>query len=82
MPLFHFNVHHGGGSPDEEGTDLADPDCARVEAIRLAGILLAENAHEIGPDRDWQMDVTDDAGLTLFRLHFSVAASASVPRST
>ena len=77
MPRFHFNVYDGVAAIDAEGTELADWGDARLEAIRLSGEILKDNAKRIALGEDWRMEVTDATGLVLFRLDFIVMASAA-----
>ena len=81
MPRFFFHVHDGRAVLDEEGTELPDFDQARREAIRLAGQILDNEAPNLELAEDWHMDVTDESGLILFRLDFTLTASAAVGRS-
>ena len=81
MPRFHFNVHDGADLPDRTGTELADWQDARLEAIRLAGAILREDARRIALGEDWRMEVTDETGLMLFRLDFTVMETAATMRS-
>ncbi|WP_373322041.1 DUF6894 family protein [Methylobacterium dankookense] len=37
MPRYFFDVFDGGGSRDDEGTELADAEHSRRKAVRLAG---------------------------------------------
>ena len=78
MPRYFFNVHDGRNMPDPNGTELPDPGAARQEAIRFAGRLLDEDADRIGLGEDWQMEVTDERGLLLFRLDFHVTAAPAI----
>ncbi|MGU3668470.1 DUF6894 family protein [Methylobacterium sp. A49B] len=78
MARFHFNVYDGVSMPDPVGTDLSSWDDARVEAIRMAGEILKDKAHRIALGEDWRMEVTDETGLVLFRLDFSVLESPAV----
>jgi hypothetical protein len=50
-----------------EVADFADTDEARVEAAKRIGLLLHAHAGKLWVDEDWQMDVTDEGGLVLFR---------------
>lgn len=78
MPRFHFNIRAGragrpgGARPDPVGTDLPDPLSARAEALRLAGTIVGDAAARADIGEDWRIEVTDEAGLTLFALEFSV----------
>ena len=77
MPRFHFNVYGGVCVLDTEGTELPDWQAARLEAIRYAGALLVDEAQHVARGEEWRMEVTDEVGLMLFRLDFSVMASGA-----
>jgi hypothetical protein len=79
MPRFHFNVYDGVDAPDCDGTELPDWDTAREEAIRLSGELLRDSAKQMALGEDWRMEVTDETGLILFRLDFTVMGSSALP---
>lgn len=80
MPRFHFNVHDGKSRTDTEGTDLPDWQTARIEAVRLAGEILREDAPRIVPGVDWRIEVTDHTGLVLFHMIFELIASPVIGR--
>ncbi|MFB0492337.1 hypothetical protein ABIE45_004923 [Methylobacterium sp. OAE515] len=80
MPRFHFHVHDGYSALDIEGTELADWQAARLEAIRLAGDILKHDAHRIALGEDWRIEVTDGAGLILFQMTFLVIESPALRR--
>jgi hypothetical protein len=68
LPCYHFIVHDGTNLDDPDGTDLPDPQTARIEAVRLAGALLADAPREFWRSRDWHIEVRDAGGLYLFRI--------------
>lgn len=68
MPRFYFNVHDGKSGLDTQGTDLPDWRTARIEAIRLAGEILKDEASHIVLGDNWRIDVTDHRGLILFQM--------------
>ena len=72
MPRYHFNVLDGTSYIDKAGIELAGIDDAKREARRYAGNMLADSAMRSSPDREWQVEVTDHKGLTLFRLGVSM----------
>jgi hypothetical protein len=72
MARFYFNVHDGKSILDDEGTELPDWRAARIEAIRLAGHILQDDAHRIALGEDWRIEVTDHTGLILFQMTFQV----------
>jgi hypothetical protein len=81
MPRFYFHVHDGVSELDREGTELPDWEEARLEAIRQTGAILRDEAWHIALGEDWRMEVTDERGLLLFRLDFTVVASPTLTHS-
>lgn len=75
MPRYFFHVHDGEDRPDFEGTELADLETARRQAVITAGCLLRDHAEHFWNGEEWKMEVSDDSGQTLFVLMF-VAVSA------
>lgn len=75
MPRYFFHVHDGVDLRDEDGTELSDIRAARVEAVRFAGEVIANDADRRSLGEDWRLEVTDEAGLILFRLDFTIAES-------
>jgi hypothetical protein len=80
VPRFHFNIYDGVSMLDREGMELTDWHEARLEAIRRAGEILKQDADRIALGEDWHMEVTDDTGLVLFRLDFTVMDTAATRR--
>ena len=72
MPRFHFNVYDGVTDIDHTGVELADWREARLVAIQHAGAIFKDDPKRLAIGEDWRMEVTDDSGLVLFRLDFSV----------
>ena len=68
MPRFHFHVYDGSGPLDEEGSEFLDWPAAKIAAVRLAGEILKDSARSVMARDDWHLEVTDEAGLMLFRL--------------
>lgn len=73
VPRYHFNVYDGVSDIDHEGQELAGWEEARLEAVRLSGKIIENNARRIALGPDWRMEITDENGLVLFRLDFTVA---------
>jgi hypothetical protein len=73
MPLFYFQVRDGAEVRDQDGTELASVSRARIEAVRLAGNLIAEQGQEFWDERAWSMEVEDESGGVLFRLDFTAS---------
>ncbi|GJD58244.1 DUF6894 family protein [Methylobacterium dankookense] len=78
MPRFFFNITDGISVPDHAGRELADWHEAQHMAIHLAGRVIADNAQRMKLGEDWTMEVTNEAGLVLFRLDFHVSGSAAI----
>ena len=80
MPRYHFNVYDGVTDIDRDGVELADWQQARLEAIRYTGEIFRDQPKRLALGEDWRMEVTDDTGLVLFRLDFSVMETAATMR--
>jgi hypothetical protein len=72
---FHFQVWTGGHVMVTEQADLNDIEGARIDAARRVGKLLHDHAGKLWADEDWQMNVTNDAGLILFIINISAMSS-------
>lgn len=70
MPRYHFHIEDGRSFPDHDGTELPDLESARIEAIRLFGGLLRDDAPTFWNGDDWIMTVTDADQLILFSVNF------------
>ena len=81
MPRFHFHLKDGEDSPDPKGIDLDSIGEARREALAFAGELLSEMKLDGPFARRWEMQVTDDRGLTLFLLDFSITESPATDKA-
>lgn len=79
MPIYHFHIHDdlSGTSPDWTGTELPDVDCARHEALRLAGITIADIGALGGRFGELHLEVTDHDSRTLLNLDVTVRAAAA-----
>ncbi|MGI3903256.1 MAG: DUF6894 family protein [Janthinobacterium lividum] len=72
MPRYHFHVHDEKGLLDEEGIDLPDFGTAQLEAIRLAGGMLLDEASLIHSHNGWHLSVMDSDGKPLLRVDVDV----------
>jgi hypothetical protein len=52
--------------PDREGYELPDLAAAKVAAVQTACAIVSQNAAEFLDQGEWQMDVSDEKGLSLF----------------
>lgn len=78
MPRYHFNVHDGVSSLDHDGTELPDWKAARLEAVRLAGEILKDEAERVVLGEDWRIEVSDDTGLVLFHMAFVITEPSAI----
>lgn len=78
MPRFHFNIFDGISDLDRTGTELPDWREARLEAIRRAGAIFRDTPKTLALGEEWRMEITDQKGLVLFRLDFSVLQAPAV----
>ena len=78
MPRFHFNIYDGKADIDTDGSVLADWQEARVEAVRLAGQILKDDARDVAATREWRIDVMDEGGLVLFCLEVTLSPSSAL----
>ena len=75
MARFYFHLYGDVTEPDDQGRDLPGWEEARVEALRVVGMVLGDQAKLMMLGEDWCVEVTDDTDLVLFRLDLSVMAS-------
>lgn len=69
MPRYFFPVMDGRALVDTDGTELADMDAVRAEAVRTAGEILAAEDPGLFSEHDWRMTVADNRGKTVFSLY-------------
>jgi len=81
MPCYFFHARDRQAYPDKKGTELADIAAARVEAARLAALLLKEDAQAFWAKGEWTLNVTDDTNLTLFTLHLMAIEAPAIRRN-
>lgn len=77
MPCFHFVVRTDTHVLLSDSVELPTFETARVEAARRVGDLLKTHAEALWVDNEWQMDVTDAAGLILFVVNVSAMKSSA-----
>jgi hypothetical protein len=71
VPRYYFHVSDGTSQTDEDGHEFDDLKAAKCEAVKYAGNLICEDHGSFWDRGDWEMRVTDKAGLTLFTLVFA-----------
>lgn len=75
MPRYFFHTADGGVQRDDEGTELAGVEAARVAAIRFAGEVLASEPNSLGDSGEFQVRVLDENGVQ--RLSIFIRAELS-----
>lgn len=75
MPRYFFDIVNHDRYVDDEGTELASADEARVQAVIFAGDYLRENPGLVGDGGHLSVTVRDHAGTVLL----NVAVTASDP---
>jgi hypothetical protein len=75
MPRYFFHVHHDTHQRDDVGEELPDKHAAWREATVTAGQILQDLDGKLRPGHDWSLEVTDEFGNRLFRLHISAERS-------
>jgi hypothetical protein len=68
---FFFHLRDGKDLPDLEGTELPDAATARVEAIRLSGEMMRDQASSGWDGTEWRLTVVDETDTPVFLLRYS-----------
>lgn len=79
MPRFFFHVVDSAVVPDEVGTELADLNAARTEAIVVAGAMLRDHAREFWSSGEWKLVVTGEDRIILFTICCQALAAPHPP---
>jgi hypothetical protein len=67
---YFFHVRDGAEFPDLEGTELADDEAAKSEAIEASAEMMGELGRKFWEGDAWEMQVLDETGREVFILHF------------
>jgi uncharacterized protein with GYD domain len=67
---YYFHVQDGTNFPDEEGTELADDEAAKSEAIAASAEMMGDLGHKFWAGGAWDMQVVDETGREVLTLHF------------
>ena len=68
MPRFYFNVYNGSNILDIEGTEFADQSAACREAVRLSGMIIADDIDHVLSGMEWYMELTDSNSAVVLRI--------------
>jgi hypothetical protein len=71
MSRYFFHVIDGKEIIDDEGTELAGAEEARVEAVVVSGAMLKDTGRNFWNNGEWRLWVTDEAGQTGCALRFA-----------
>lgn len=77
MPNFHIELRTADQVWDTVDVESDDIDALRIEMAQFVGELLRDHAGKIWADRDWRVDVTDEAGLILYSINIFATDSAA-----
>jgi hypothetical protein len=67
MPRFGFHIRHGDHS-SAHNIDLPDARAAHIEATMICRDMARDAAAQLNETPEWQIDVSDESGKSLFRL--------------
>ena len=77
MRKYYFHLSDGHQMKDLVGTDFPDLDAARLEAVRIAGEWLRDNADTVAEHRALRFDVSDENRKILTSIAISVMDPAA-----
>ena len=73
MPRYFFDIHDGGSTRDETGTECADDEAARKLAIRTLPDIARDEIPKDGDRRAFVALIRDEAGHPVFTATLSYA---------
>jgi hypothetical protein len=71
MPHYSFTITYGGQSQPSSTSDCLNDDAAKKEAAGMFADMARDISKEMQSIHDWQMDVTDAAGKTIFKIRIT-----------
>ncbi len=66
MPLYFFDIHNGGPTRDDIGTECTDLEAVRQQAIRALPDIAREEIPADGDQRTFTVLVTDEDGRSVY----------------
>jgi hypothetical protein len=78
MPKYYFNTEDGVCLTDKDGTELADVESAKREAVQLICETLRNNAGAFWRTESFRVVVKDETDLTLFCLELSATLAPAL----
>jgi hypothetical protein len=82
MPKFNINIRTQSHIAKTLTVERGGHTAIRIELARFVGELLKNHAALIWVDEDWQIDVSDDAGLILYVMHIAAMKTAATTTDT
>lgn len=76
MPRFYFHIRDGRDLLDADGIDLVNEAAAQVEAVRLAGEVLKDEAAHVIQTSAWSLDVADEMGRVVCELGLRITGKS------
>lgn len=77
MPGYHIELRTADQVWETLVVERDDLAALRLEMARFVGELLRDHAHKVWADKDWRMDVTDDAGRILYVMNIAATDKAA-----
>lgn len=66
MPRYFFDIHNGTSTRDEDGTECADLDAVRAQAMRTLPDIARDDIPKDGDRRTFTCLVTDEDGHPVY----------------
>lgn len=77
MPVYNLNIRSETHIADTVTIERDGHLGLRLELARFGGEVLKSHAEQIWSDEDWQIDVSDEAGLILYVMQISASKTAA-----
>jgi hypothetical protein len=68
MPHYSFRISQGAQLHTNSASDCPDDDAAESEASGMFADMARGISERLQSTRDWQIEVTDDTGKSIFRI--------------
>jgi hypothetical protein len=81
VPVYNLNVRTESHIATTVVVERANLNEVRLEMARFVGELLKDHAAVLWSDEEWQVDVTNGAGLILYVIHVSASETSATAGS-
>jgi hypothetical protein len=81
LPRYFFHLAGAVEVPDDEGSELADLEAAKCEAVQLIAQTLCDQPRSFWEADAYRVTTTDENGLILFTVEMIATLSAAMPPS-